>query len=172
MSVDSFLPRARATRSATSMVGLRSPALQETDALITGFKASSGYLFDGGGDQQSTRKLSETRNQKQFRVGEIPADPLFCLLAGFFRRFPAATRCELAIRCALNRVGESTDIQRLGPNLDRSPRECRGCGFRYKPIFSVALGYARAWTANLEVEGIRLLRWSGVSNGIGSHRIG
>jgi hypothetical protein len=67
MSVDSFLPRARATRSATSMVGLRSPALQETDALITGFKASSGYLFDGGGDQQSTRKLSETRNQEQFR---------------------------------------------------------------------------------------------------------
>jgi excisionase family DNA binding protein len=34
---------------------------------------------------------------------------------------PAADRAELAIRCASNRVGESTDVQRLGPNLDRSP---------------------------------------------------
>ena len=35
-----------------------------------------------------------------------------------------ADRSELAIRCVLNRVSKSTDIQRLGPNLDRSPREC------------------------------------------------
>ncbi len=46
------------------------------------------------------------------------------LFASFFRRFPVAARSELAIRCLLNRVSKSTDIQRLGPSLDRSPREC------------------------------------------------
>lgn len=35
------------------------------------------------------------------------------------RGFPAATRFELAIRCVLNRLGESMDIQRLCPNFDR-----------------------------------------------------
>ena len=48
---------------------------------------------------------------------------------------------ELAIRCALNRVGKSTNIQRLGPNLDRSPRECI-CGFWRKP-FSCSSGCGR-----------------------------
>ena len=48
---------------------------------------------------------------------------------------------ELAIRCALNRVGKSTDIQRLGPNLDRAPRECirdSAAG-----MFSLGPSYAR-----------------------------
>jgi hypothetical protein len=31
-------------------------------------------------------------------------------------------RAELAIRCVLNRVGESVDIQRLCPNFDRPTR--------------------------------------------------
>jgi hypothetical protein len=34
---------------------------------------------------------------------------------------PAVMRCGLAIHCALNRVEESKDIQRLGLDLDRRP---------------------------------------------------
>jgi hypothetical protein len=36
---------------------------------------------------------------------------LYFPFASFFRRFPAATRSELAIHCALNRIDESKDIQ-------------------------------------------------------------
>jgi len=42
---------------------------QTSAVLTTGFKTSSAHLFDGGGVQESMRKLSETRDQKQFRVG-------------------------------------------------------------------------------------------------------
>ena len=35
-------------------------------------------------------------------------------------------RSELAIRCVLNRAGESMDIQRLCPNLDRRRKACVG----------------------------------------------
>ena len=46
-------------------------------------------------------------------------DPSSSILVTFFQRFPVAARSELAIRCALNRVGKSMDIQRLCPNFDR-----------------------------------------------------
>src|ERR1700722_15601617 len=47
-------------------------------------------------------------------------DPSSSILVTFFQRFPVAARSELAIRCALNRVGKSTDIQRLCPNFDHT----------------------------------------------------
>jgi hypothetical protein len=41
-------------------------------------------------------------------------------LGGSRRPTLIADRTELAIRCALNRVGKSTDIQRLGPFATRT----------------------------------------------------
>ena len=82
-------------------------------------------------------------------AGEIAARPLIFPPRQLFRRLPAAARSELAIRCALNRVGESTYIQRLGLNLDRSPRECIGRIPLQAILSSVALEYARAWRAKL-----------------------
>ena len=51
-------------------------------------------------------------------VGEIAARPLFSLLDSFSAAF-YPTCYELAIHCVANLLDESTDIQRLGLNLDR-----------------------------------------------------
>src|SRR5208282_4157491 len=150
MSADSFFPRPRATRSATSMVALRSTRS------IRLFKASSGQLFCRRRSSRVDAKVVRNPESRQFRAGKIQTDPLFSLLASFFRGFPAAKCRELAIRCALNGVDESMDIQRLGPNLDRSPCERIG-GFRCRPYFSAALARCQmsqrkeSWTHEEEI---------------------
>jgi hypothetical protein len=94
-------------------------------------------MMDGGfGELDGSRvdpKVVGNRGIKDISGRANSGPTVYSPNANFFRRFPTATRPELAIRCALNRVSKSTDIQRLCPNLDRSPRECGG--FRCKPLF-------------------------------------
>ena len=102
-------------------------------ACALGFRDERGELLSkGAGDSLSNvdgrfalAALQET-DVGVMDAGEIAARPLFSLLASFSGAF-LPTSSELAIRCALpcalNRVGRSMDIQRLGPNLDRLPRD-------------------------------------------------
>lgn len=69
--------------------------------------------------QLRSRKGRVELGLKHLGLGRETLADVVLLLANLFRRFPGAKRSELAIRCVLNRVGESMDIQRLCPNFDR-----------------------------------------------------